>query len=85
MSPDKRDRSPPPEPTPSQIDAQVGQRLRYRREDVGLSRVELATILGIDESDLEAIEGGRTRAGPKLVDAAADALGVSVHWFFSKW
>jgi transcriptional regulator with XRE-family HTH domain len=84
MSPDKRDRS-PPEPTPSQIDAQVGERLRYRREDVGLTLAELAVILGIDASDLEAIEGGRMRAGARLIDAAAEALGVSVHWFFSTW
>jgi transcriptional regulator with XRE-family HTH domain len=84
MSPDKRDRS-PPDPTASQIDAQIGERLRYRREDVGLTVAELAVILGIDESALEAIESGRTRAGPKLIDAAADALGVSVQWFFSTW
>jgi transcriptional regulator with XRE-family HTH domain len=84
MSPDKRDRS-PPDSTPSPIDVQIGERLRYRREDVGLSLTELAAILGIDESDLAAIESGRTRAGPKLVDAAAEALGVSVHWFFSTW
>ncbi len=81
MSPDKRDRS-PPDPTPSQIDAQIGARLRNRREDVGLTLAELALILGIDESDLEAIESGRMRAGPKLIGSAADALGVSVHWFF---
>ena len=84
MSPDKRGRS-PPKPTPSQIDAQVGERLRYRREDVGLTLAELALILGIDESHLEAIESGRTRAGPKLIDSAAEALGVSVQWFFSTW
>lgn len=84
MSPDKRGCS-PPDPTPSQIDAQVGERLRYRRTDVGLTLAELAAILGIDERDLEAIESGRTRAGPKLISTAAEALGVSVQWFFSAW
>jgi transcriptional regulator with XRE-family HTH domain len=82
MSPDKRDRS-PPDPTPSQIDVQIGERLRNRREDMGLSQTELALTLGIDESDLVAIENGRMRAGPQLLGSAAEALGVSVHWFFS--
>ena len=84
MSPDKRDRC-PPDPTPSQIDIQIGERLRYRREDVGLTQAELAVILGIDEGELAAIEGGRVRAGPVFIGRAADALGVSVHWFFSTW
>ena len=84
MSPDRRDRC-RPEASPKQIDVQVGELLRLRREEVGLTVAELAQILEISADDLEAIESGRVRAGPKLVNAAAMALGVSVNWFFATW
>ena len=79
--PDKCDRR-PPQSTPSQIDTFVGQRIRARREDLGLTVGELADLLAIDESDLGEIESGRRRAGPKLIAGASAALGVPVHWFF---
>jgi transcriptional regulator with XRE-family HTH domain len=81
MSPDRHDHR-PPRGTPSQIDTLVGERIRLRREHIGLTAAELAALLGIDESDLETIESGRKRAGPTLIAAAAAALGMPVYWFF---
>jgi transcriptional regulator with XRE-family HTH domain len=81
MSPDRHDRR-PPRGTPSQIDALVGERIRLRRAQIGLTVAELAALLGVDESDLEAIESGKKRAGPTLIAAAAAALGMPVYRFF---
>ena len=72
-----------PKPDARTIDVLVGQRIRFRREDLNLTRAQLASALNITEIDLDAIEHGRQRAGPKLLGAATHVLGVSVHWFFS--
>jgi transcriptional regulator with XRE-family HTH domain len=65
------------------IDVLIGERIRFRREDLDLSRAQLASALEIPESDLADIESGKQRAGPKLLGSAAHVLGISVHWFFS--
>ena len=83
MSPDKRDRS-PPDPTPAKSTHRSASAFASARGR-GPEPAELAAILGIDESELAAIESGRVRAGPVFIGTAADALGVSVHWFFSTW
>jgi len=64
------------------LDVQVGARIRSRREELGLSRAEMAATLGIDDADLAAIEAGALRPDPTLLGEVSDALVVPLYWFF---
>lgn len=43
----------------------IGERLRFKREAMGLSRKRLAVLLGIDDGTLQRYELGVWRAGPR--------------------
>jgi ribosome-binding protein aMBF1 (putative translation factor) len=58
-----------------------GDRLTEARQDAGLQLDELADELGVDESDLLAVEQGRaTQAGigGSVIEALEDRLGVEL-------
>ena len=60
---------PDPRSIPEQhqeLDARVGERIRSRREELGLTRTELAGMLVINQGVLEAIETGEVRPNPTL-------------------
>lgn len=54
----------------------AGTRLRERRMMAGLRQSDLARMAGISAAYLNLIEHNRRRAGPALIAALADALGV---------
>jgi len=64
------------------IDAHIGSRLRARRELRRLPLAMLASLMGIDLTELRAIEGGRAEALPKSLLLAANALNVHPRYFF---
>jgi transcriptional regulator with XRE-family HTH domain len=53
-----------------------GERIRVRREDLGLSRAKLANLVGIKPQSLESIEKGETKRTGLILELA-EALGVS--------
>ncbi len=64
------------------IDRRLGQRLRARRLEVGLSQERLAEILGLTFQQVQKYEKGVNRiAASRLFDIAA-ALDVPVGFFF---
>jgi len=67
----------------SAIDGIVGERLRARREMMGWSAAEFAEKLGIDPSELAAIEDGSERLGPSLMAVVCQALDVQPQYFFT--
>ncbi len=58
----------------------LGQRADLVREQVGISRTELANLLGLDRSTVTKWSTGHS--SPRDIDAVAEALGVPVTRFF---
>ena len=54
-------------------------RIRFYREQKGMTRKELADAVGVSEEEIKAYEGGLE--SPMLIDAQAiaDALGVTLY------
>lgn len=57
----------------------LAKRLRYAREQVGLSQSGLARRVGIKPQAIQAIEAGQVRRPRNLVEIAA-VLGVAPEW-----
>lgn len=70
-----------PDPAPS-IDAQVGQRIRVRRQLLGLSQAQLAHAVGVSFQQIQKYEKGTNRISASRLYDVARVLGVSVSFFF---
>lgn len=67
---------------PNQIDVHVGEQVRMRRRQLGLSQERLADALGLTFQQVQKYERGTNRiSASKLWDTAA-FLGVPIDWFF---
>jgi transcriptional regulator with XRE-family HTH domain len=64
------------------VDQYVGQRIRSRREQIGLSQGELARSLSLSAEDIEQIEKGDLRPEAALLADFASVLGLPVSDFF---
>lgn len=64
-------------PEDKEQSAALGRRLAKLRKDRGLTQVELADKLGVDQSLLSSYEIGRLRPNPALIVRLAAALEVS--------
>ena len=51
--------------------------MRYLRQKLGLSQVDLAVRVGVDERSISAIETERRFPRPETLEAIADVLGVT--------
>ena len=65
------------------IDRLVGERVRELRARRGMSRAELARVVGASVSRMRDHEGGRLRLCAELLLQVADALRVDVRAFFA--
>jgi transcriptional regulator with XRE-family HTH domain len=66
----------------SEIDTWVGQRMRQRRESLGISQARLARHLGLTFSQVQKYEKGTNRIGAGRLYLLAGFLGVSVQFFY---
>jgi transcriptional regulator with XRE-family HTH domain len=66
----------------SLIDAHVGQRLRERREALGMSQGRLGRHLGLTFSQIQKYEKGSNRIGAGRLYQISQFLGVSPLFFF---
>lgn len=66
----------------AEIDRYVGQRLRMRREALGLSQGRLGRHLGLTFSQIQKYEKGSNRIGAGRLYQMAQFLGVPVSHFF---
>jgi transcriptional regulator with XRE-family HTH domain len=66
----------------SLIDAHVGQRLRERREALGMSQGRLGRHLGLTFSQVQKYEKGSNRIGAGRLYQISQFLGVSPLYFF---
>ena len=65
------------------IDRIIGQKLRLRRLELGLSQHELATALGVSYQQIQKYETGANRITCGRLHFMALALGVNILYFFS--
>lgn len=66
------------------IDIHVGKRLRQRRCLLGLTQQKLATAVGIKFQQIQKYESGANRVSASRLWALANAMGVSVAYFFDE-
>lgn len=66
----------------SEIDTHVGQRLRERRETLGLSQGRLGRHLGLTFSQVQKYEKGSNRIGAGRLFQIAEFLRVPTDYFF---
>jgi transcriptional regulator with XRE-family HTH domain len=64
------------------IDAHVGERIRLRRTELGLTQEQLAAALDVSYQQVQKYETGANRASAGRIFEIARALGVDVGYFF---
>ena len=69
-------------PETNAIDQHIGDRLRQRRSELGLSLTRLAADLALTPDALSLIEEGRTRLDAMLLERAATRLSIPAAYFF---
>jgi ribosome-binding protein aMBF1 (putative translation factor) len=63
----------------------VGDVLRVRRDNAGLTQEALAAKTGISQGNIAAMESGRRVIGPRVAKKLAAALGVAAGEFQNPW
>jgi transcriptional regulator with XRE-family HTH domain len=64
------------------ITEQVGNRIRFLRNQMGLSQEKLALKAGIDRTYLAGIESGKRNATITSIEKIVNALEISLREFF---
>lgn len=66
----------------SEVDRQVGARVKAVRNHLRMSQSELASKIGVTFQQVQKYEKGMNRVGASRLQRIADALGVGVSSFF---
>lgn len=61
---------------------EIGEKVKFRRQDVGMSQERLAEILGVSYQQVQRYESGRNKISVERVQEIAQALSVPVMYFF---
>ena len=64
------------------VDVYIGQKIRTRRNLLGLSQTELADSAGITFQQVQKYEKGTNRVGASRLQQFSEALGVPPSYFF---
>lgn len=67
---------------PNFVDVHVGNRIRMRRQLIGMSQEKLGELLGITFQQVQKYEKGTNRISASRLFYAAKTLGVPVQFFF---
>ena len=57
----------------------LGERLRFRRRELGLTQDEVALLSGTNQAVIQKIENGKSLR-PRKLDVIADALNITPAW-----
>jgi transcriptional regulator with XRE-family HTH domain len=68
--------------TPKPADILAGQRMRMRRNVIGMSQTKLGDKVGITFQQIQKYEKGTNRMGASRLQEIADVLDVPVSYFF---
>jgi transcriptional regulator with XRE-family HTH domain len=69
--------------SPSTTDTDIGQRIRARRLEQGLSQTELAVKIGLTFQQVQKYEKGTNRVGGGRLSQIAEVLEVKPSYFFA--
>lgn len=61
----------------------IGEKVKFRRQDVGMSQEQLAEILGVSYQQVQRYENGKNKMNVESIQIIAEALSVPVSFFFS--
>jgi transcriptional regulator with XRE-family HTH domain len=64
------------------IDKKIGQRVRTRRLEIGMSQERLAELLGVTFQQVQKYEKGTNRVSASRLFHVAQVLGVPVQYFY---
>lgn len=62
----------------------IGENIVFRRKELGIKQIDLAILVGIEDSSLRRIESGRTNPTFKTIYRIANALNCEVIDLFKK-
>jgi transcriptional regulator with XRE-family HTH domain len=62
----------------------IGEKVKFRRQDIGMSQESLAEILELSYQQVQRYENGRNKISVERIQEIADALAVPVMYFFEK-
>lgn len=68
--------------SPDPIDVFVGQRVRDRRKETGLSQTQLGKEIGVTFQQIQKYEKGTNRMGSSRLVRIGRTLGIPVSYFF---
>jgi transcriptional regulator with XRE-family HTH domain len=60
----------------------IGERVKFRRQDLGMSQERLAEILGLSFQQIQRYEGGKNKISVERIQQIAAALSVPILYFF---
>lgn len=69
-------------PEPASLDQQIGERIRLRRTELGLTQDQLAAALGVSYQQVQKYENGANRISAVRLWQIGRRLEVPVGWFF---
>lgn len=69
---------------PNFVDVHVGNRIRMRRQFIGMSQEKLGELLGITFQQVQKYEKGSNRISASRLYYTAKTLGVPVQFFFDE-
>ena len=61
---------------------EIGQKIKKRRRELGISQERLAEILGVTYQQVQRYEKGTNKLNVENIQVIADALSVQVFYFF---
>ena len=67
----------------SRVDAAIGERIRRRRTELGLTQEQLAQRLGVSYQQVQKYERGANRISASRLYTLAHRLDVAPGWFFA--
>jgi len=62
----------------------IGEKIKFRRQDIGMSQERLAEILELSYQQIQRYENGSNRISVERIQEISDALAVPVIYFFDK-
>ncbi|MCS6780987.1 MAG: helix-turn-helix domain-containing protein, partial [Geminicoccaceae bacterium] len=66
---------------PASLDRRIGERIRLRRTELGLTQEQLASALGISYQQVQKYENGVNRISASRLAEIAQRLEVPIGWF----
>lgn len=69
---------------PASLDQRIGERIRLRRTELGLTQDQLAAALGVSYQQIQKYENGANRISAARLWLIGRRLEVPVGWFFDE-